>query len=227
MRDVLTAYETAHPHVEMTMETDKPLALLAQAKESQEGAAAVVTMGDVEMRWLASAGAVAASEVRTIAVNTYPLVVVAAADGAAGVEDLAGLAGDGMAKILLEDSAQSSLGDRAERGLGQLGLWEGVAPKIVRPHADDMLLANVVDGEADAAVLFEDCLFGDADTTRSVPKTLRIIAEIPADTYPPIPYQAAPLTGAPQAEVARAFVDFLVSPKGQAALAAAGLKPAD
>jgi len=227
MRDVLTAYETAHPQVEMAMDTDKPLALLARVAESQEGPAAVITMGDVEMRWLAGAGAVTASEVRTIAVNTYPLVVAAAADGAAGVEDLAGLAGDGVAKILLEGPAQSSLGDRAERGLKQLGLWEEVGQKVVRPKPDDMVLAKVVDGDADAAVLFRDCLFGDTDATQSVPKTLRVIAEIPADTYPPIPYQAAALTGAPQAEVARAFADFLVSPKGQAALAAAGLKPVD
>jgi molybdate transport system substrate-binding protein len=226
MRDVLTAYETAHPHVEMTMATDKPMAMLAQAGESQEGPAAVVTMGDVEMRWLASAGAVTASDVRTIAVNTYPLVVVAAADGAVGVEDLADLAGDGVVKILLEDSAQSSLGDRAERGLKQLGLWEEVAPKVVRPKPDDMLLANVVDGEADAAVLFRDCLSGDGDATGSVPKTLRVIAEIPADTYSPIPYQAAALRSASGTEVADAFVEFLVSREGKTALAAAGMVPA-
>jgi ABC-type molybdate transport system substrate-binding protein len=59
----------------------------------------------------------------------------------------------------------------------------------------------------------------------TVPKTLRAIGELPPDTYEPIEYKAAPLSGAAEAGPAREFVDFLLSREGREALSEAGLKP--
>ena len=101
-----------------------------------------------------------------------------------------------------------------------------VAAKVVRPDPNAMVLGEVIAGKADAAVIFEDCIFAEGSTGRSVPKTLRVIGRIPADTHSPIPYQAAVLSGAEQPEAARAFVEFLAAPSGREALKKAGLEPA-
>jgi molybdate transport system substrate-binding protein len=226
MVQVAAAYMASHPGVEIRTETEKPLALLAEAGGEGASGSAIVTMGDVEMRWLVNAGAVEAADVRTIAINSYPLAVVAAAEGAPGAEELSDLAGPAVKRIYIEDPARSSLGDRAVQALKQLGLWDGVAPKVVRPDPNAMVLGELTAGKADAAVIFEDCLFGEGASSRSVPKTLRLIGEIADETHSPIPYQAAVLSGAEQPEAAREFVEFLAAPSGREALRKAGLTPA-
>ena len=184
------AYQDAHPEIELRVETDKPLAALREAAKAQESAAVVITMGDVEMGWLTDAGAVEPRSVRTIAHNTYPLVLVSAAAAEGRLDTLADL-----------------------------------ESKIVRPEPDVMVLDPVVSGEADAAVVFRGCLFAEAGGEETTPRTIRIIGELPGANQPPIPYLAAPLDGAPDPEVAEAFVDFMTSPEGRAALESAGLAP--
>ncbi len=223
MREVVSRYHAAHPGVEIKTETDKPLALLVGAKAGREGPAAIITMGDVEMRWLAEAGAVAAGEIRTIGRNKYPLVVVAGADGVSGVEGLADLVGPAVKSVYLEDPAQTSLGDRAQRAFEALGLWERIAPKVVRPDPKAVVLEAVIEDGAAVAVVFRDCLFAEGGSGEAIPRTLRIVGQIPDGAYPPVPYQAARLAGAPQFGAAREFVDFLAAPEGMQALAAVGL----
>jgi molybdate transport system substrate-binding protein len=227
MAEVVATYAAAHPEVDVATDTDKPLSLVGRAERGHEGPAAIVTMGDVEMRWLVNEGAVEAADVRTIAINSYPLVVVAAAEGAPGAEGLADLAGPTVKRIYVEDPGQSTLGDRTVQGLKQLGLWDDVVPKVVRPDPNAMVLSELIAGKADAAVVFRDCLFGEGDSERSIPKTIRVIGEIPDGTYPRIPYQAAALRGTAHPEAARQFVEFLASPEGRYALESAGLKSSE
>jgi molybdate transport system substrate-binding protein len=226
MAQVAAAYRASHPGVGIKTETAKPLALLAEAGGEGAAGSAIITMGDREMEWLVSAGAVEAADVRTIAINTYPLVVIAAAEGAPGANELADLAGPAVKRIYVEDPERSSLGDRATQALKELGLWDGVAAKVVRPDPNAMVLGEVIAGKADAAVIFEDCIFAEGSTGRSVPKTLRVIGRIPADTHSPVPYQAAVLSGTEQPEAARAFIEFLGTQPGREALKKAGLEPA-
>lgn len=226
LQKVVAAYESARPGVAVTTEVDKPLSLLARVQAEPEGPAVVITMGDVEMEYLAEHGAVEASAVRTIARNTYPLAVVAPAEGVAELDDLDDLALPAVRRIYIEDPSQSSLGDRAERAMRSLGLWEAIAPKILRPDPNAMVLGEMLAGKADAAVVFEDCLFAEAGVEGSPPATVKVVGKLPEEAYRPIPYQAAVLRGAPQPEVAKDFLDFLTSAEGREALRGAGLSPA-
>lgn len=226
IQGVVAAYESAHPGVAVTTEVDKPLGLLARAQAQPEGPAVVITMGDVEMGYLAEHGAVEASAVRTIAWNTYPLAVVAPAASEAELDDLTDLALPAVRRIYIEDPSQSSLGDRAERAMRSLGLWEAIEPKILRPDPNAMVLGEMLAGKADAAVVFEDCLFAEAGVEGSPPATVKVVGELPEEAYQAIPYQAAALRGAPQPEAARDFLDFLTSAEGREALRGAGLSPA-
>ncbi len=224
LQKVAGAYQDSHSQVRVTTQIEKPLPLLSRALASRQETAVVITAGEVEMNYLAQAGAVDQAQVRAFAVNTFPLTVIAPAQAKQPLVTLGDLAR--AQRIYLEDPSRSTLGARAEQAFRRLGLWEEIASHIVAPEPDAMVLGELAAGKADAAVVFKDCLFAEGSTGGSPPPTIRIIADLPQDSYPPIHYQAAPLKSAPQPEVAEGFIDFLTSPQGAEALGNAGLAAA-
>lgn len=223
LQKVAAAYQDSHPEVRVSTEVEKPVSLLRCALASSQEPAVVITTGEVEMNYLAEAGAVDGAAVRAFAVNSFPLTVVAPAQSERPLHSLGDLAR--AQRIYLEDPSRSTLGGRAQEAFRKLGLWDEIAPKIVAPDFEVMVLGELAAGKADAAVVFKGCLFGEGSTGGSPPATIRIIADLPEDSYRPIHYQAAPLKSGPQAELARGLVDFLISPEGAEALNSAGLLP--
>jgi molybdate transport system substrate-binding protein len=223
MQKGVAAYESQREEVEISVLVDKPMAMLDSVPAARDTAGVAITLGEAEMQVLVDAGAVQPEDVVGFAVNTYPMVVVAAADAIPGVADVAGLALPQVRAVAIEDPAKSTLGDRAGQALRTMGLWQEVGPKIVRLEPNAMVLGELIDGSADAAVIFRDCLFGESGG--NPPKTIRIIGELPDEGLPPITYQAAALADTPNREEAQAFVAFLGSSAGREALAEAGLTP--
>jgi molybdate transport system substrate-binding protein len=221
LRKVIGAYETVHPEVEVWTETDKPLALPDRVKSDHERPSVVITMGEIEMQSLVKAGVVSADDVSTIAVNTYALAVIAPNDGKLRLRKLPDLADPRVKRIHLEDPTRSALGDRAKRAFQKLGLWDKIAGKIVQLDPKANVVDQLLEGEADAAVVFKDCLFAEG---AAAPKKINIVGELPAD-HRSIVYQAAAISTAPRPEVARQFVDFLRSLEGRESLERVGLTP--
>jgi len=224
IQKLAAAYQKSHPEIRLTTQVEKPLALLNRALASPQGPAVVITTGDVEMRHLAQAGAVDSAAVRTFAANTFLLAVVAPTQGKQQLQKLSDLTR--AERIYLEDPSRSTLGARAQQAFQRLGLWDKVRSRVISPDPGAMILAELVAGKADAAVVFKDCLFAEAGKGGSPPRTIRIIADLPPEAYQPIHYQAAPLKSAPPSQAARDFVSFLTSPQGAEALKRAGLTPA-
>jgi len=222
LRKVVRAYETAHPQVGMWEETGKPLALPDKVKAAQERPAVAITLGEVEMKALEAAGVVGRGEARAFAVNTYPLAVIVPSKSTISIAQVSDLASSKVKRVYLDDPDHTTLGDRGRAALKKLGLWDKVAPKLVRFDPNANLAAELLAGKADAAIVYRDCLFAEGS---SPPKTVRLVVELPTDSYLPSSYQVAVVKTAPQSEAARQFVDFLVSPEGQAALRKAGLTP--
>lgn len=217
VRRAVAAYEAAAPGDKITIQVDKPLAILSAAQAERERPAAVITMGPVEMEALVAAGAVSADDVQVFAESRSPLVVVVPAKASPGLASAADLADPRVKKVYVEDGARSSLGVRSERALREAGLWESVAPKIVHPEPDAMVLSELLAGKADAAVVLKDCLLEGAKPGDGAPKTIRLIGELTDGQSAPTQYQAAPLARAPRAAVAREFVNFLASAEGREA----------
>jgi len=217
MLRLIAAYQEQHPGADILPHTYKPNEL----PRKPSGPAVIVTAGDVEMAALAKRGIVDAARARTFAVNTYPLAVIAAAKGAPDLKAVKDLARPSVTRIAIDDPSQSSLGAAAQQALTRLGLWRAVQPKMVVPRPGTMVLAELVEGKADAAVVFKDCLF----ETGKPPKTIRIVGDLLLDLYPTIPYQVAPMKNETGREAARGFADFLIGEEGKEALRKAGLKP--
>ena len=224
IQKVVARFQASHPGPKISVLIDKPLAQIEEVTSAADAAGVAITLGEIEMDTLVSAGVVRKQDVKAFAVNGYPIVAVAPAAGTKeGGGSLKELASPAIKRILIEDPSRSSLGDRATRGLKQAGLWAAVSAKVVRPEAEAMILAELLDGSADAALVFKGCLFAEKGPQGAIPKTIRIVGELPASEGAPITYQAAPLTRSEDAALAREFVAFLGSPEGRAALQEAGL----
>jgi molybdate transport system substrate-binding protein len=128
--------------------------------------------------------------------------------------DIAGPADLGQAKvarIVIGNPRTVPAGQYAEESLRALGLWERVRPKLILAENVRQALDYVARGEVDAGFVYAT----DAATRG---QAVREAFRPAADTYRPIVYPVAVVTGSRQPVLARAFLDVLVSPEGQAVL---------
>jgi molybdate transport system substrate-binding protein len=138
------------------------------------------------------------------------LVLIAPADSTVAVKirkgmDLrAALGPEG--KLATGDPDSVPVGKYAKAALQKLAVWDQVSGRIVRAENVRAALAFVARGEAPLGIVYETDALAD--------KKVKIVAEFPADTHPPITYPIALTThGGARAQQ---FVDFVRSkPAGE------------
>jgi molybdate transport system substrate-binding protein len=116
-----------------------------------------------------------------------------------GVDLRAALGPEG--KLATGDPDSVPVGKYAKSALEKLGAWDKVSGQIVRAENVRAALAFVARGEAPLGIVYE--------TDALAEKKVRIVAEFPADTHPPITYPIALTTHGGAA--AQQFVDFVRS----------------
>lgn len=149
------------------------------------------------------------------------LVVILPADNPAGLEKLEDLANPGIKIVLAAEEVP--VGNYARQALELMNGSFGADFK-------DKVLANVVSnednvkqvvskvqlGEADAGIAYVSDIVASPDLkTIEIPTELNVIAK----------YPIAPLAASENAEVARAFIDYVLSAEGQAVLQKWGFTP--
>jgi molybdate transport system substrate-binding protein len=146
------------------------------------------------------------------------LVLIAPADSAVHLTiaphfDLAGTLGG--RRLATGDPDSVPVGLYARAALTQLGVWDSVAPRLVRAENVRMALEYVARGEAALGIVYR--------TDAQAEKRVRVVDTFPADTHLPIIYPAAATTGArPQAS---GFLEFLSSDEARAIFARYGFTP--
>lgn len=133
-------------------------------------------------------GLVAEGERHDILGNSLVLI---AHDAAEPVElnadtDLPALLGDGKLAMALVDAVPA--GQYGKAALEHLGLWEGVEPSVAQADNVRAALALVATGEAPYGIVYA--------TDAHAEPAVEIVGEFPEDSYPPIIYPAALLSGA-------------------------------
>jgi molybdate transport system substrate-binding protein len=123
-----------------------------------------------------------------------------------------------ITKIVIGNPKTVPAGQYAEESLKALGIWDRLQPKLVFSENVRQALDYVARGEVDAGFVYTT----DAATRAQQVKESFRPAE---DTYRPVVYPVAVVTGAKQAALAQAFLDLLTSPDGQAILARFGFQP--
>jgi molybdate transport system substrate-binding protein len=147
------------------------------------------------------------------------LVLIAPADSKVSVKiapglDLLKALGDG--KLATGDPDSVPVGKYAHAALERLGVWSGVAPRIVRAENVRTALAFVARGEAPLGIVYRTDALAD--------KRVRIVDEFPQDSHPPIVYPIALTTRAGPA--AQRFLDFVTSDTAKPIFRKYGFQPA-
>jgi molybdate transport system substrate-binding protein len=123
-----------------------------------------------------------------------------------------------VSRIVIGNPKTVPVGQYSEESLKALGLWERVQPKLVLAENVRQALDYVARGEVDAGFVY---------TTDAAVRTGPVVEAFrPAeDTYRPVVYPVAVVSGSQHPAVAKAFIDLLVGREGQAVLARFGFLP--
>lgn len=121
-------------------------------------------------------------------------------------------------QVAMADPEAVPAGRYARQAFESLGLWQGIAPRVVRAENVRAALALAARGEVLFAVVYRTDALAEPD--------VRIAYSFPAESHVPIAYPAAVLAGAKGDEAER-FRRFLLSPDGQAIFARFGFDPAN
>jgi molybdate transport system substrate-binding protein len=146
------------------------------------------------------------------------LTVIKPSDSKIDIAKPADLLDARITKIVIGNPKTVPAGQYAEESLKALGLWEKLQPRLVFAENVRQALDYVARGEVDAGVVYTT----DAVTRGQQVKEAFRPAE---DTYRPVLYPVAVVSGAKQATLAQAFVDLLLSREGQAMLGRLGFQP--
>jgi molybdate transport system substrate-binding protein len=121
----------------------------------------------------------------------------------------------GKEHLATGDPDSVPVGRYAQEALTNLGVWNEIAPKIVRADSVRSALAFVDRGEASLGIVYA--------TDALIDKDVRVIDVFPKDSHKPIIYPAA-LTSTAKAQAAK-FLVFLRSPAGEVAFRHYGFTP--
>lgn len=145
--------------------------------------------------------------------NTLVLIAHGGDAAPVAVQDLPALLADGRLAMALVDAVPA--GQYGKAALEHLGLWDALAPAVAQTDNVRAALALVSTGEAPYGITYATDAVADDNVS--------VVAEFPADSYPPIVYPAALLTGATD-EADRAFFDALSGEPAKAAFEAQGFR---
>ena len=145
------------------------------------------------------------------------LVLIVPVDSRFAPSSLNELASSNVKRIAYGDPASVPVGRYTQGALQAAGVWDAVSAKAVLAANVRQSLDYVSRGEVDAGFVF-------GTDAAIVPGKVKVALSVPTQT--PITYPIAQVEGSRHAADAQAFVDFVLSPAGQAVLAKYGFKPA-
>jgi molybdate transport system substrate-binding protein len=146
------------------------------------------------------------------------LVVVTPVAGTLDLSRPADLLSPVVKRIVIGNPKTVPVGQYSEESLRNLGLWERVQPRLVFAENVRQALEYVSRGEVDAGFVY-------ATDVALRPGRIREAFRPPGDSYRPVVYPVAVVRGTRHPELARAFIDLLLSRRGQALLARLGFQP--
>lgn len=185
------------------IEAGAPIDLFLSAAERQ--------MNELERR-----GLVVAASRRVFARNV--LVAVTPLDSRLDLAKPTDLLDARVRRVVVGNPKTVPAGQYAEQSLRALGIWERLTARLVYAENVRQALEYVARGEVDAGFVY-------ASDVAARPGRVKEAFRPAADTYQPITYPVAVVTGAHEPAVADAFIRLLVSAEGQAVLRRFGFQP--
>jgi molybdate transport system substrate-binding protein len=207
MQETADLYRQRHDGVEVLFNAGAS-GLLCQQLLRGAPADVFVSASPVEVDRLADAGMLVADTRRSFATNSIVVLVPAGAKPPGSVKELTG---SDYSRIAMGNPRSAPVGRYAKRGLEMLGLYERLEPRLVLGENARQVLEYVARGEVEAGLLYHS-------DARIVGPRVVVGPKLPGDPDAPIRYQSAVLDDAAESDLARQFVELLVSAEGQAIL---------
>jgi molybdate transport system substrate-binding protein len=213
-RDIAESYEAQHAGTRVLLNFGASGALLQQMAKGAP--VDVFASADMEtMDQAAQQRLIASGERRNFARNS--LVVIVPRDSKAAVKRLQDLAQPAVQKVAIANPASVPAGRYTRHALEAATLWPAIAAKGINTQSVRQSLDYVARGEVDAGFVY--------GTDAAVMKDkVKVAFEVPLDVA--IAYPITRTAASASAAEARGFIDYVLSPAGQAILAKYGfLKP--
>jgi len=207
------AYELAHPGNRVIFNFAASDVLLKQIEQGAP-ADAFASADEVTMDRAAAAALIDAATRRDFAANALVLIVPAGAEQPARLSELTAAA---FRHVAIGNPDSVPAGRYARQALIEAGLWEGLQGKLVQAQNVRQALDYVARSEAQAGFVYAT----DAATQKA-----KVTVALTLPTSTPVRYPLAVVRSSAHAAQARAFIDFVSSPAGQASLQRHGFSPA-
>lgn len=200
-------FEKAHPDLTVNTNFAASNPLLRQL-EAGAPADVLATADQETMDKAVAAKVVNPATRRTFALNDLVVIVPAGAKKPASLEALTG-----FRRIAIGSPDSVPAGRYARAALRKAGLWEKLLPECVQAASVRQALAYVAQGEADAGFVYRTDALQMAD---------RVEIAFVADGHDPVSYPIAVAVTGSNPRAGQEFVNFVLSPEGQAVLAKYG-----
>jgi molybdate transport system substrate-binding protein len=214
--EIALAFEAANPGVDVLANYASSSDLATQLSEGAE-ADVFASANERQMTVAADAGRIAGESTLFL---TNRLAIIVPADNPGGLETYADLANPGIQLILAAPGVPiRDYSDQSIALMGDVGFQAAVYANLVSEEPNVRQVATKISlGEGDAGIVYT------SDVTPDIASLVAQV-EIPDDMNVLATYPIAVVEGAPQADLAQAFVDFVLGPEGQAILASWGFGP--
>lgn len=205
-KDIAVAYEKQNPGSKVSLNFGASGALLQQIAKGAP--VDVFASADQETMDMAQQqGLVAAADRSNFVRNT--LVLVVPTDGKQAVTQLGDLALPAVQKVAIGNPASVPVGRYAQHALEAAKLWPTVSAKAINTENVRQSLDYVARGEVDAGFVY-------ATDAAIMKDAVKVAFAVPLDKD--ISYPIAKTAASANAKEATAFVDYVLSPAGQAIL---------
>ena len=141
------------------------------------------------------------------------LVLIAPADSVLEVVNLGQLRAGAVSRIAISNPASVPVGRYSRLALETAGLWQDLAPRFINTQHVRQSLDYVSRGEVDVGFVY-------ATDARAMQNRVKVLMEIP--TSVPIVYPIAVTSDSRKSELARRFIEFVSSLRGQVILSRHG-----
>lgn len=208
--NIKTEFEQLSPGVRVTPNYAASGALFRQIEQG----APVDVFASANPKWMddaVRAGFVLESDVAVFAQNSLVLAVPAANKAVVGGAD--DLKADRVQHIGVGTPETVPAGAYAKSSLEILGMWEALQSKMIFAESVRQVLDYVQRGEVDAGLMY-------ATDAAQGGKQVKVVAALPLPE--PVTYPIAPLKHGKQPELAKRFIQFILSDQGQEILAQYG-----
>jgi molybdate transport system substrate-binding protein len=204
--EIARAFEAAHPGVIVRLNLGAS-GDLAQQAEAGAPVDVFLSAATHQLDQLARQGLIRGGTRVVFAANA--LVVVVPVRARLDLATAAHLLRPEVRRVVIGNPKTVPAGQYAEESLRALGVWEALGERLVLAENVRQALEYVARDEVDAGLVYR--------TDAAVRTTaVRVAFALPSGSYTPIVYPAAVMRDARDPALARAFLDWLVSPQGQA-----------